>query len=63
MFTLTIRQYVIILPVLVGTTDRDASCEMAAVTVWGAFRTSCAEHRVISQASHPPLFVVNNVVS
>jgi len=38
-FTVTIRQYVIILPVLVGTIDRDASCELAAVTGLGAFRT------------------------
>jgi len=35
----TVRQYVIILPVLVGTCDRDASCELAAVTGWGPFRT------------------------
>jgi hypothetical protein len=38
MFTVTVRQYVIILPVLVGTFDRDASHELAAVTDWDAFR-------------------------
>jgi hypothetical protein len=35
----TIRKYVIIPPVLFGTSDCDASCELAAVTGWGAFRT------------------------